>query len=93
MDPFQPLKYEKPLLALKARIEQEGSKAVFSPLIEKFILNNPHRVVVEMQVINHKFFRKACLLFSLILTSKIYVSLIQKKLLVMKQPRKRFWRK
>ncbi|PRQ23158.1 putative metalloenzyme, LuxS/M16 peptidase, peptidase M16C associated [Rosa chinensis] len=49
MDPFQPLKYEKPLLALKARIEQEGSKAVFSPLIEKFILNNLHRVVVEMQ--------------------------------------------
>ncbi|KAB2635810.1 presequence protease 1 [Pyrus ussuriensis x Pyrus communis] len=49
MDPFEPLKYEKPLLALKARIEAEGSKAVFSPLIEKFILNNPHRVVVEMQ--------------------------------------------
>ncbi|KAK9942150.1 hypothetical protein M0R45_007833 [Rubus argutus] len=49
MDPFQPLKYEKPLLALKARLEKEGSKAVFSPLIEKFILNNPHRVVVEMQ--------------------------------------------
>ncbi|KAM1030872.1 hypothetical protein FF1_034665 [Malus domestica] len=49
MDPFGPLKYEKPLLALKARIEAEGSKAVFSPLIEKFILNNPHRVVVEMQ--------------------------------------------
>ncbi|CAL9022257.1 unnamed protein product [Prunus brigantina] len=49
MDPFEPLKYEKPLLALKARIEAEGSKAVFSPLIEKFILNNRHRVVVEMQ--------------------------------------------
>ena len=50
MDPFQPLKYEKPLMALKARIAEEGSKAVFSPLIEKFILNNPHRVTVEMQV-------------------------------------------
>ncbi|XP_023912838.2 presequence protease 1, chloroplastic/mitochondrial isoform X1 [Quercus suber] len=49
MDPFEPLKYEKPLVALKARIAQEGSKAVFSPLIEKFILNNPHRVTVEMQ--------------------------------------------
>lgn len=49
MDPFEPLKYEKPLLALKARIEAEGSKAVFSPLIEKFILNNRHQVVVEMQ--------------------------------------------
>ncbi|KAJ6716649.1 PRESEQUENCE PROTEASE [Salix koriyanagi] len=51
MDPFEPLKYEKPLMALKARIAEEGSKAVFSPLIEKFILNNPHRVTIEMQVI------------------------------------------
>lgn len=66
MDPFQPLKYEKPLLALKARLEKEGSKAVFSPLIEKFILNNPHRVVVEMQVISHILLSKACLLFSLL---------------------------
>ncbi|KAJ6671254.1 hypothetical protein OIU85_015050 [Salix viminalis] len=49
MDPFEPLKYEKPLMALKARIVEEGSKAVFSPLIEKFILNNPHRVTIEMQ--------------------------------------------
>lgn len=49
MDPFEPLKYEKPLLALKARIAEEGSKAVFSPLIEKFILNNPHCVTIEMQ--------------------------------------------
>lgn len=56
MDPFEPLKYEKPLLALKARIEAEGSKAVFSPLIEKFILNNSHRVVVEMQVMNYIYF-------------------------------------
>lgn len=49
MDPFEPLKYEKPLMALKARIAEEGSKAVFSPIIEKFILNNPHRVTIEMQ--------------------------------------------
>ncbi|KAF2321231.1 hypothetical protein GH714_035923 [Hevea brasiliensis] len=49
-DPFEPLKYEKPLKALKARIAEEGSKAVFSPLIEKFILNNPHRVTVEMRM-------------------------------------------
>ncbi|KAL5855616.1 hypothetical protein ACOSQ4_005418 [Xanthoceras sorbifolium] len=49
MDPFEPLKYEKPLMALKARIAEEGAKAVFSPLIEKFILNNPHRVTIEMQ--------------------------------------------
>ncbi|KAI8028462.1 hypothetical protein LOK49_LG02G03504 [Camellia lanceoleosa] len=49
MDPFQPLKYQKPLMELKARIAEEGSKFVFAPLIEKFILNNPHRVTVEMQ--------------------------------------------
>ncbi|KAL5541112.1 hypothetical protein UlMin_043398 [Ulmus minor] len=49
MDPFEPLKYEKPLMDLKARIAEEGSKAVFSPLIEKYILNNPHRVTIEMQ--------------------------------------------
>ncbi|CAN1773318.1 Presequence protease 1, chloroplastic/mitochondrial [Linum perenne] len=48
-DPFGPLKYEKPLAALKARIAKEGSKAVFSPLIEKFILNNKHCAIVEMQ--------------------------------------------
>ncbi|KAJ0981481.1 hypothetical protein J5N97_009736 [Dioscorea zingiberensis] len=49
MDPFEPLKYEEPLQSLKASIAEEGSKSVFSPLIEKFILNNPHRVTVEMQ--------------------------------------------
>ncbi|KAK6159351.1 hypothetical protein DH2020_006665 [Rehmannia glutinosa] len=49
MDPFQPLKYQEPLKALKARIAEEGSKAVFAPLIEKFILSNPHRVTIEMQ--------------------------------------------
>jgi len=50
MDPFEPLKYQKPLMDLKARIAKEGSKAVFGPLIEKFILNNSHCVTVEMQV-------------------------------------------
>ncbi|XP_057534490.1 presequence protease 1, chloroplastic/mitochondrial [Amaranthus tricolor] len=49
MDPFQPLRWEKPLMKLKERIAKEGSKAVFSPLMEKYILNNPHRVTVEMQ--------------------------------------------
>ncbi|XP_020237092.1 presequence protease 2, chloroplastic/mitochondrial [Cajanus cajan] len=49
LNPFEPLKYEKPLQDLKSRIAKEGSKSVFSPLIEKFILNNPHQVTVEMQ--------------------------------------------
>ncbi|KAK8950682.1 hypothetical protein KSP39_PZI003078 [Platanthera zijinensis] len=48
-NPFEPLTYEKPLQSLKERIANEGTKAVFSPIIEKFILNNPHRVTVEMQ--------------------------------------------
>lgn len=55
MDPFEPLKYEKPLMALKARIAEEGSKAVFSPLIENFILKNPHCVTIEMQVVADPF--------------------------------------
>ncbi|XP_028777076.1 presequence protease 1, chloroplastic/mitochondrial [Neltuma alba] len=49
LNPFEPLKYEKPLQDLKSRIEKEGTKAVFSPLIERFILNNRHQVTVEMQ--------------------------------------------
>ncbi|KAM3377161.1 presequence protease 1, chloroplastic/mitochondrial [Capsicum galapagoense] len=49
MDPFEPLKYQKPLEALKARIAKEGSKAVFAPLMAEYILKNPHRVTVEMQ--------------------------------------------
>ncbi|CAN6478466.1 unnamed protein product [Victoria cruziana] len=49
MDPFEPLKYEKPLEALKAQISEEGSKAVFSPLLKKYILDNHHRVTIEMQ--------------------------------------------
>ena len=35
---------------LKSRITEEGSKAVFAPLLEKFILKNPHLVTIEMQV-------------------------------------------
>ncbi|KAK4284677.1 hypothetical protein QN277_001475 [Acacia crassicarpa] len=49
LNPFEPLKYEKPLQDLKSRIEKEGTKAVFSPLIEGFILKNRHQVTVEMQ--------------------------------------------
>lgn len=56
MNPFEPLKYEKPLQDLKSRIAKEGSRSVFSPLIEKFILNNPHQVIVEMQVLIYLFY-------------------------------------
>ncbi|KAJ4851266.1 Presequence protease 1, chloroplastic/mitochondrial [Turnera subulata] len=49
LNPIEPLKYEKPLMELKAKIAKEGSNAVFSPLIGKFFLNNSHRVTIEMQ--------------------------------------------
>lgn len=74
MDPFEPLKYEKPLMALKARIAEEGSKAVFSPLIEKFILNNPHRVTIEMQVRTYSVDHKLCMDDALVSNEKISIS-------------------
>ncbi|KAJ4849574.1 Presequence protease 1, chloroplastic/mitochondrial [Turnera subulata] len=49
LNPFTPLRYEKPLMELNAKIAKKGYDAVFSPLIEKFILNNSHRVTVELQ--------------------------------------------
>lgn len=55
MNPLEPLKYEKPLQDLKSKIAKEGSKSVFSPLIEKFILNNLHKVTVQMQVLIYLF--------------------------------------
>lgn len=49
-DPFEPLRFAKPLEALKARISSEGAKAIFSPLIQKFLLDNSHKVTVLLQV-------------------------------------------
>uniref|UniRef100_A0A803M7E8 Uncharacterized protein n=1 Tax=Chenopodium quinoa TaxID=63459 RepID=A0A803M7E8_CHEQI len=49
MDPFKLLRWEKQLMKLKERILAEGSKVVFLPIIEKYILKNHHRVTVEMQ--------------------------------------------
>ncbi|OAE21846.1 hypothetical protein AXG93_138s1170 [Marchantia polymorpha subsp. ruderalis] len=48
-DPFEALRFAKPLEAFKERIANEGVKGVFSPLIKKFILDNTHRVTVELQ--------------------------------------------
>lgn len=42
-------------MELNARIQKKGFKTVFSPLIKKFILNNPHKVVVAMQPDPQKF--------------------------------------
>lgn len=99
MDPFEPLKYQKPLMALKGRIAEEGSKAVFGPLIEKFILNNPHRVTIEMQVTfwPHKGQNFSCRYKAhfdrncLITMSVILVSQMQRRLHMMKQLRENSW--
>lgn len=95
MNPFEPLKYEKPLMALKARITEEGSKAVFSPLIEKYILNNPHRVTVEMQVsiLPSVIFMVFIVSYQTLIIFFFCVSLIRKKPLVMKQLKNKFWLK
>lgn len=36
---------------LKARVDTEGSKGLSTQLIEKFILNNPHRPAAHVQVL------------------------------------------
>ena len=36
---------------LKARVDTEGSKSLSTQLIEKFILNNPHRPAAHVQVL------------------------------------------
>jgi Zn-dependent M16 (insulinase) family peptidase len=48
-DPFEPLHFAKPLEQFKQRLSAEGVKAVLSPLIQKYILDNPHRVTIELQ--------------------------------------------
>jgi Zn-dependent M16 (insulinase) family peptidase len=45
--PTQALKFEKPLAALKASIEDSGSK-VFQDMIKELLVNNVHRTSVEM---------------------------------------------
>eukprot|EP00244_Chara_vulgaris_P009641 TRINITY_DN4184_c0_g2_i1.p1 TRINITY_DN4184_c0_g2~~TRINITY_DN4184_c0_g2_i1.p1 ORF type:complete len:1050 (+),score=217.40 TRINITY_DN4184_c0_g2_i1:309-3152(+) len=48
-DPFEPLRFEKPLESFKARLVAEGAKGVFSPLLEKYLLANPHRVTILLE--------------------------------------------
>lgn len=47
-----------PMELLKARVDNEGSRAVSTQLIEKFILNNPHRTSVEAQASQHESLEK-----------------------------------
>jgi Zn-dependent M16 (insulinase) family peptidase len=48
-NPFEPLHFAKPLEQLKHRLSAEVVKAVLSPVIQKYILDNPHWVTVELQ--------------------------------------------
>ena len=45
-DAFEPLRFEQPLAALKARLA--AGDDVFRPLIKQFLLNNTHKVTVEL---------------------------------------------
>ena len=48
--PFEPLKYEEHLASLKARIAKEGSKAIFSPSVDKYILKESHLFTFKMNM-------------------------------------------
>ena len=45
-DAFQPMKYAEALEAFKSRMASED---VFGPLIRNLLLENPHRVTLELQ--------------------------------------------
>ncbi|KAI8103761.1 hypothetical protein M9435_006289 [Picochlorum sp. BPE23] len=45
-DPFRPMKWQDDLSAFKARLD--AGEDVFSPLIRKYLLDNAHRVTVEL---------------------------------------------
>jgi hypothetical protein len=45
-DPLEPLRFEAPLNALKARIA--AGQRVFEPLIDKYLIKNKHRVTIAM---------------------------------------------
>lgn len=46
-DAFEPLRFEAPLAALKARLD--AGDDVFRPLIRRFLIDNPHKVTVELR--------------------------------------------
>ena len=46
-DAFEPMKYTEALEAFKGRLE--SGEDVFGPLIQKLLLDNPHRVTLELQ--------------------------------------------
>lgn len=47
--PFEPLEFNASLEHLKSRLAAEGSRAVFAPLLRRFLLENTHRVSVELE--------------------------------------------
>jgi Zn-dependent M16 (insulinase) family peptidase len=47
-DPYVPIQWEDALTSFKAKLEAQGAKAVFGPLIRRFLLDNGHRVTVKL---------------------------------------------
>jgi Zn-dependent M16 (insulinase) family peptidase len=47
-DPYVPIQWEDALSSFKQKLEQQGAKNVFGPLIRRFLLDNGHRVTVKL---------------------------------------------
>ena len=47
-DPLEPLKWEDQLAAFKKRLEDETPTKLFGDLIRKYLVDNPHRVTVNL---------------------------------------------
>lgn len=47
-DPYVPIQWEDALASFKTKLEAQGAKAVFGPLIRRFLLDNGHRVTVKL---------------------------------------------
>lgn len=47
-DPYVPIQWEDALSSFKTKLAAQGAKAVFGPLIRRFLLDNQHRVTVKL---------------------------------------------
>lgn len=92
MDPFEHLKYDKYLMAVKAKIQKEGSKAALSSNreihFEQSSSSCPWIAGNKFQI----FVQNVLAMFPVLLMGKFFVSLIQRKLPMIKQLRKKSWR-
>jgi presequence protease len=47
-DPYVPIQWEDALSSFKTKLDKQGAKAVFGPLIRRYLLDNQHRVTVKL---------------------------------------------